>query len=281
MLVDYSVELGRDDPALELPWSSEDAALRYFDLKQHPELLRQIPEASAYPELSALLARINMPGFPLQTAKCDAWHSREILPEEEVFGAECKFVSYVDLLFTDQDARLSFEKHEELARTLCRLLKRAPDIAAAVEFTVRRCYYHQDRDVRPSRESGDVSQRSGTSAALNRPLPQESMESADRDLRPAIRSNDQQRSDREFRDNETPRKPGDTETPRAREGVGHPDSTEQRCGITHPGDLGDCQSGFYLTAYVTGFGNSSDEANKRWSITLTLVQHALVQVANS
>src|SRR5690242_7725269 len=102
MLVDYSVELGRDDPALELPWSSDDATLHYFDLKQHPELLHQIPEASAYPELGAFLTRINMSGFPLQTAKSDAWPSREILPEEEIFGGECKFVSYVDLVFADQ-----------------------------------------------------------------------------------------------------------------------------------------------------------------------------------
>jgi hypothetical protein len=190
MHVDYSVELGRDDPVLELPWSSEDAALRYLDLKACPELLLQIPEASAHPELAAFLARVNMAGFPLQTAKCDAWHSREILPEEEIFGADCKFVSYVDLVFANQDARLSFEKHEELAQTLCRLLKRAPDIAAAVEFAIRRCYYHDDRNTRPSPRSGDVSQGNVTTAPAGSSSPQDPMAGGGADLPSALGSSD-------------------------------------------------------------------------------------------
>ena len=33
MHADFSVELGRDDPALELPWSSDDPEVRYYDLK--------------------------------------------------------------------------------------------------------------------------------------------------------------------------------------------------------------------------------------------------------
>ncbi len=149
MLADYSVELGPDDPALELPWSSDDPALRYYDLKNHPELLLQVPEAVANPELGAFLARINAPEFPLETAKCDSWLSREILPEEEIFvrelkGSERKFASYVDLLFSDPEARFLLAKHEALAQSLCKLLKHAPEIAAAVEFVIRRCYYHDE-----------------------------------------------------------------------------------------------------------------------------------------
>jgi hypothetical protein len=203
MLADYSVELGRDDPALELPWASNERAAdhpaschpaaRYFDLKKSPELLRKIPEASAHPELGAFLARINAPKFPLATAKCDAWATREILPEEEIFGAECKFASYVDLVFTDEAARLSFEKHEALAQGLCRLLGHAPEIAASVEFVVRRCYYH----------------------------PEEA-----------------------------------------------------------PAGSADSESGFYLTAYVSAFGDSDEAARKQWTIALALVQNALVQAAN-
>jgi len=154
MLADYSVELGRDDPALEVPWSSEDATVRYVDLKSHLELLREIPEAAAHPELAGFLARINAPEFPLATAKCDAWASREILPEEEIFGGECKFASYIDLVFAGRAARLLFEKHEELAQQLCKLLKQAPDIAASIEFAIRRCYYHPQSDRAEESESG-------------------------------------------------------------------------------------------------------------------------------
>jgi len=145
MHADFSVELGRDDAALELPWSSTDSAVLYYDLKKHPELLQQIPEAMVHPELGAFLARINAAGFPLATAKCDAWPSREVTPEEEIFG-DRKFVSYIDLVFEDAAARCSFEKHEAFAKALCRLLSQTPEIPAAVEVVIRRCYYH---DVSP------------------------------------------------------------------------------------------------------------------------------------
>jgi hypothetical protein len=146
MQADYSVELGREDPALELPWQSEDGTSRYYDLKHHPESLAQIPEGSSYPELKAFLVRINAAGFPLQTAKCDAWASREISPEEEIFGAAVKFVSYVDLVFAADEPRLSLDDHEALAKSLCGLLQRAPEMSASVELVIRRCYYHPDRN---------------------------------------------------------------------------------------------------------------------------------------
>src|ERR1700704_5455997 len=98
MHADFSVELGHDDPALELPWSSDEPSVQYFDLKASPELGARIPEAVAYPALGAFLARMNAADFPLATAKCDAWHSQDISPEEEIFGADRKFVSYIDLV---------------------------------------------------------------------------------------------------------------------------------------------------------------------------------------
>jgi hypothetical protein len=144
MHADFSVELGREDPALELPWSSPDPHVRYFDLKSHPELVQQISEAVAHPELCSLLSRINAAGFPLATAKCDAWSSREVDPEEEIFG-DRKFVSYIDLVFVNEGDRCSFEKHESFAKGLCQLLGHAPEIAATVELVIRRCYYHEQK----------------------------------------------------------------------------------------------------------------------------------------
>ena len=35
--------------------------------------------------------------------------------------------------------------------------------------------------------------------------------------------------------------------------------------------------GYYFTVYVSGFGETEAQARQRWSIALTLVQHALVQ----
>jgi len=187
MQADYSVELGSGDPALELPWRADDGSVRYFNLKLHPDLVLNIPEARSYPELSSFLSRINAADFPLETAKCDAWSSRELATEEEVFGAACKFVCYVDLLFSRDDLRFSLEKHEALVEDLCKLLKRAPEIAASVEFVVRHCHFH----------GGD--------------------------------------------------------------------------------NQDDSRIGFCVTTYITGFGDTEDEARQRWTIALKLLQHALVQ----
>jgi hypothetical protein len=186
MQVDFSIELGPEDPALEFPWASDDGASRYYNLKQHPEMVFDVEEAREHQELSEFLSRINAASSPLQTAKCDTWFSWEILPEEEIFGASCKFACYVDLLFTASEPQASFEKHETLARDLYHLLQRAPEMAAATEFAVRRCYYHA----------------------------------------------------------------GSTD-------------------------------GFYITAYINGYGDSQEEAMQRWAIALKLLQHALVQVTAS
>jgi hypothetical protein len=142
--------------------------------------------------LSAFLTRINAATFPLQTAKCDTWYSQEISPEEEIFAATGKFVSYVDLVFAGDEARLSLEQHEALARNLCALLQRAPEMAATVELVIRHCYFH----------------------------------------------------------------PGD-----------------------NPAD--ESATGFCISAYVSGFGDSEPEARKRWSIALTLLQNALVQATRN
>src|SRR5262249_38448164 len=123
------------------------------------------------------------------TAKCDTWYSQEISPEEEIFVATGKFVSYVDLVFAGDEPRLSLEQHEALAKNLCTLLKRAPETASTVELLIRRCYFHPECN------------------------PDESV------------------------------------------------------------------TGYCISAYVSGFGENEAEARQRWSIALTLLQHALVQVA--
>lgn len=145
MQADFSIELGRDDEVLEFPWSTENAP-RYYDLKRHPELLVQVEEARQFAELAQFLVSVNSSPSLLETAKCDAWFSNDINPEEGIFGAPSKFGSYVDLLFSDEDARYSFPEHENLARRVVELMKRVPEIPASAEFIVRRCFYHPRRE---------------------------------------------------------------------------------------------------------------------------------------
>jgi hypothetical protein len=137
--VDFAVELGPVDETLEFPWAAGDR-VRYYDLKRQPELLALIEEARDLKPLSEFLAAVNAPGTSFETAKCDTWSTTEMNPEEEIFGAACKFGSYVDLLFSD-DRRFSFPAHEKLVKRWTALLQRVPEIPAAAEFIVRRCYF--------------------------------------------------------------------------------------------------------------------------------------------
>jgi hypothetical protein len=184
---DYSVECGPGDEALEVPWSAPNGGPSYVDLKQHPERLDEIPEAVEHPPLRGFLAKVNGRAS-LLTAKCDTWFTRELTPEEDVFQAEAKFASYVDVLFADSTAR-SLERNEQFAGELFRLLQRAPEMQAAVEMYIRRCYVHD---------------------------PPESLESKD---------------------------------------------------------------GFYLTVYVSGYGDDRESAEKHWAIGMSLLQNAMLQLA--
>ena len=104
-------------------------------------MLLYIDEAAQHRELGEFLTTVNSAASRLQSAKCDIWTSRELNEAEAVYGAYCKFCSYVDLFFVDPVVRANFAQHEEFAQKLAALLKRAPQISAAAEFIVRRAHY--------------------------------------------------------------------------------------------------------------------------------------------
>lgn len=147
MDADFSIELGREDPVLDFPWKDPAGKLAYVDLKRRPELTAEIPEVKQFPELGEFLRVVNSARGALETAKCDAWATRELSAEEEVYGASNKFASYVDVVFSDVDARRSLSAHERFARKLAELLRRAPEIPSAAEICVRRCYYGEEDGV--------------------------------------------------------------------------------------------------------------------------------------
>ena len=141
MDVDWSVELGAEDPTLAVPWAADDGRLRYYDLRARPELLLYIDEAGQHRQLGEFLSAVNSTHSRMQSAKCDVWTSLELNEAEGIYGATCKFCSYVDLFFADAAARTDFPQHEDFAGKLIRLLKRAPQISAAAEFIIRRAHY--------------------------------------------------------------------------------------------------------------------------------------------
>jgi hypothetical protein len=141
---DFSVELAAGDPTLELPWSSPDPAVVYFDVKHAPALLARVPEVAAEPSLREFLAALNSPASPFETAKCDSWPSDQMDVEDEPFGAVMKFCSYVDVV-PGQVARFSFDVIESFGRRFVKLLARAPEIPAVCDLVIRRCFYHEGR----------------------------------------------------------------------------------------------------------------------------------------
>ncbi len=159
MHADWSVELGREDEALEFPWPSPGVpdnadAPRYYDLKRNPELLLNVTEAYHPVEMGEFLTSANSSASIFESVKCDVWFSEELREEEEIFGAACKAAAYVDLIYSDDTARFDQEAHELLAQRLCQLLSLVPEISASVEFALRRCYYHHDNDVSKDSDAG-------------------------------------------------------------------------------------------------------------------------------
>ncbi len=149
MHADFSVELGAEDPTLAVPWAAPDGSLRYYDLRDQPDLLLYVEEATRYPELGEFLARVNSERSLLQSAKCDAWFTTELSEEEQIYGATAKFCSYVDLFFAGNDSRASFVAHESFARQLTALLERAPELPSSLEMIIRRAHFQTAPDGPP------------------------------------------------------------------------------------------------------------------------------------
>ena len=139
MEADFSVEIGGpDDPVLDVPWSAEGT--RYYDLRAHPELLAEVPEAVGFPELWDALVELNSPRSPVATVKCDAF-AAEISLAEEIFGADAKFGGYIDFIFDDA-RRFSFETHERMARECVEQMRSLSELPASAELIIRRALFH-------------------------------------------------------------------------------------------------------------------------------------------
>jgi hypothetical protein len=148
MQVDFAVELGRNDETLDFPWEAPGGEPRYYDLKRDPSALEKIQEAARVAELRDFLIAVNSQSSILESAKCDTWSTTDINPEEEIFHLPWKFGSYVDLVFSEEAARFSFERHETLLKQIMDLLQRVPEIPDSAEFMLRRCFYHEKDAIR-------------------------------------------------------------------------------------------------------------------------------------
>ena len=144
MDADFSVELGREDPVLDFPWTDPSGRLSYVDLKRNPESMAQVEEAVRFQELGEFLRVLNSARSTVETAKCDAWSTTDLTPEEEIYDVPHKFASYVDVVLSDTTTRLSLPVHELFTRKVVELLRRTPETPSAAELCVRRCYFNEN-----------------------------------------------------------------------------------------------------------------------------------------
>jgi len=155
MEADYSLELGPNAPALELPWEDPEGRWHYVELRSdlagpdwERNLKRQIdriPEARQVPALRRFLLAANSPLSAWQTAKCSVWPDAAE-PAENDYNAAFIHNCYIDLVLAESTAELrgDLAEHERLAEELAQSLAEEQALEAVAEIVVRRCYFHSD-----------------------------------------------------------------------------------------------------------------------------------------
>ena len=144
MLVEWSVECGAEDPVLVIPWKDPDGKAAFVDLRANPYDFDAIPEAEQYPPLMQALRALNATRSPVFTAKCDAWPMDEDELEQlqlnldvEPADGPAGFASYIDMVWRDRSAFVSFHKHEQLMQRLARMAGPLDRPAAALDCVLR------------------------------------------------------------------------------------------------------------------------------------------------
>jgi len=67
MEADWEFEAGGEAPEIDAAWAG------FVDLRLHPERASELAEVAEFPAFAATLVKLNAPGSPVWTSKCDAW----------------------------------------------------------------------------------------------------------------------------------------------------------------------------------------------------------------
>lgn len=159
MHAEWTAECGADASMLVVPWSESEpesqpesqpdskpdahsgasSGARFFNLREEPYSIAEIPEAERYPDLARALRALNANRSPFLTAKCDAWplsaHEsaaefepmrRELMLEED--EATFAFMSYIDLIWRE---RAIFASAHQQQDRLDRVVRRAAKLGHA------------------------------------------------------------------------------------------------------------------------------------------------------
>ena len=197
---------------------------------------------------------------------------------------------------------------KNLLQELCRLLSRAPDIAATIELVIRRCYYQQThadfqsktdqvskevRDGTMNHQFISIEQEASASQEISSsqpPLvipvdPPISLDptSVEPPSSEEIRAYSAVHSDLPDHSNASPKDIDVTcEDSNAICKDSNATCKDLNVALSDPNislrESNTLGAGFYLTAYVTGFGDSNHQPHPQWAIAISLLQHALMQL---
>jgi len=135
MEADWELELGGGAPVIDACWAG------LVDLRVSPQCVVEIEETRALPGLAEALVRMNAPGSPVWTAKCDVWVVEEPVdpfeldaaPEDAAHAVAC----YIDLLPRSPQPWNTPEGAAEACRALAARLRAVALQACRVDLVVR------------------------------------------------------------------------------------------------------------------------------------------------
>jgi hypothetical protein len=170
MEADYSIDLGPDSAALEVPWHDPEGRWHYVPLRGSPRgdnaaqcdriPLDWIPEAQRFAALRRFLEQANSPQSAWESVKCGVWAAAAAAGGNP-YGAPCEHGCYVDVVLalaspadtrpqgacagaSCAELRDNLPAHEQWARQMAKMLEEDAECQqAAAEIVVRRCYFHR------------------------------------------------------------------------------------------------------------------------------------------
>ena len=130
MEADWEVEVGGGAPVIDALWAG------FVDLRRQPERIEEIAEAGKFPALAPLLRRLNSPGSPVWTAKCDLWEPVEPgeVAEDDLPAA---LAVYVDLLPCAGSVFSQWQQAEAFCREWVARLGQIAMAGCSVKLVVR------------------------------------------------------------------------------------------------------------------------------------------------
>lgn len=141
MEADWSLEVGRDLPVIEIPWEG------FIDLRLKPADVIGISETTENAALRDALLALNAEATPLMTSKCDTWPmaADEIDPYEYEAGvdtAHAGVACYIDLVLRSENFLSSFPAHERWVRDSVSELHERRLPQARIDYVIRPAFVH-------------------------------------------------------------------------------------------------------------------------------------------